>query len=79
MYWILSIVFYFCGRYIHTDGDEKDVERDIYAALLYFWGSDDRDGYEKWESNLEVFFSYFILTSEQKYHYAQIRLGGEAY
>jgi len=39
--------FYFCGRHIHTDGDEKKVKRDIYAALLYFWGSDDYYGDEK--------------------------------
>ena len=28
--------FYFCGKYIHTDGDEKYVERDMYAALSFF-------------------------------------------
>ena len=40
--------FYFCGKYIYTDGDEKEVERDMYAALLYSWGY--HDGYEKLES-----------------------------
>ena len=30
--------FYFCGKYIYTDGDEKEVERDMYAALPYFRG-----------------------------------------
>jgi len=54
--------FYFCGRYINTDADEKKVERDTYAAIPYFWSSGDHYGYEKWESNLEAFFSYFILT-----------------
>jgi len=29
--------------------------------------------------NLEVFFSYFVLTSEQKCHYAQMKLIGKAY
>ena len=45
-------------------GDEKEVGRDMYAAIPCFQGSDDHYGYEKWESNLEVFFSYFVLTSE---------------
>jgi len=27
----------FYGRYINTDVDEKEVEWDMYAALLYFW------------------------------------------
>ena len=39
--------FYFCGKYIYTDGDKKEVERDMYAALPYFQGSNDHDGYEK--------------------------------
>ena len=28
--------FYFCGKYIYTDDDENEVERDMYAALPYF-------------------------------------------
>jgi len=52
--------FYICGKYIYTDGDEKEVERDIYAALSYFRGSNDHIGYEEWESSLKVFFNYFI-------------------
>ena len=32
---------------IYTDGDEKKVERDMYAAISYFRGSTDLDGYEK--------------------------------
>jgi len=39
--------FYFCGKYIYTDGDEKEVERDMYAALSYFRDYDDQYGYEK--------------------------------
>ena len=62
-----------------ADGDEKEVERDMSVAILCFLGSYDRDGFEKWENNLKVFFSYFILTSEQKCRYAQMRLVGEAY
>ena len=47
--------FYFCGRYIYIDGDEKEVERGMYAAISCFRGSHNRDGYEKRESNPEVF------------------------
>ena len=71
--------FYFCGKYICTDDDEKKVERDMYAALLYFRGSNNHIRYEEWKSNLEAFFNYFILTSEQKYHYAQMKLVGQVY
>ena len=39
--------FYFCGKYIYTDGDEKEVEKDMYATLSYFRGSNDQYGYEK--------------------------------
>ena len=39
--------FYFCGKYIYTDGDEKEVEWDMYVALPYFQGSNDQDEYEK--------------------------------
>ena len=42
---------------IYTDGDEE-VERDMYAALPYFRGFNDHDGYEKWENQLEYFFKY---------------------
>jgi len=62
--------FYFYGQYIYTDGDEKKVERDMYAAIPCFRGSHDRDGYEKWESNFEAFFNYFVLTYEHKCRYA---------
>ena len=71
--------FYFCGRCINTDASEKEVERDMYATLPYFQDSNDHIGYEEWESNLEAFFSYFILTSKQKYHHTQMRLVGYAY
>ena len=56
--------FYFCGKYINTKTNDKEVERNMYAALSCFQGSDDQYGYEKWESNLKDFFGYFILTSE---------------
>ena len=53
--------FYFYGKYIYTEGDEKEVEWDMYVTIPYF--RDSHDGYEKWENNLEELFSYFILTS----------------
>ena len=71
--------FYFCGRYINIDAEDKEVERDMYATLPYFQGSNDHDGYEKWENHLEDFFSYFFLTPEQNCRYAQLKLAGESY
>ena len=44
-----------------------------------FSGSNDPYVIEKQKSNLEVFFNYFILISEQKYHYAQMKLVGKTY
>jgi len=38
-----------------ADGDEKEVERDMSVAILCFLGSYDRDGFEKWKNNLELF------------------------
>ena len=70
--------FYFCGKYIYTDSDEKEVERDMYAALLYFRGSNDHDGYEKWEPTWK-FVQIFFLTPEQKCYYTQMKLAGEGY
>jgi len=37
MHWILFIGFYFCEKYIYANGDEKEIKRDMYAALSYFW------------------------------------------
>ena len=54
--------FYFYGKCIYIYGDEKEVERDIYAALAYFWDFSDQDGYEKWENQIEELFGYFSLT-----------------
>ena len=71
--------FYFCGRYIYTNGDNKEVERDMYAAISYFRGSNDHNGYEKQKDHLEYFFSYFFSTPKQKYYYAQMKLAGEVY
>ena len=71
--------FYFCDKYIYTDGDEKEVERDMYATLSYFRGFNDQDGCEKWENQLEHLFRYLSLTPAQKYHYAQMMLAGEVY
>ena len=38
--------FYFCGKYIDTNGD-KVVEKDMHAALPYFQVFDDQDMHEK--------------------------------
>jgi len=73
------IGFYFCGRYIYTGGDDKEVKRDMYAALSYFRGSNDHDVYETWENHLEDFISYFSLTPEQKCYYIQMKLAEEVY
>ena len=73
------MAFYFCGRYINIDADEKEVEQDMFTVVLHFWGSSDRYGYEVWENHFEYFFNYFSMTSEQKYRYAQMRLDREAY
>jgi len=53
--------FYFCDLYIYTDGDPKEVERDMHVSISYFRGSYDHYGYEKWENHLEKFFNYFSL------------------
>ena len=45
MSWTFS--FYFCGRYIYTDGDDKEIEQDMYAAISYFQASNDHARYEK--------------------------------
>ena len=52
--------FYFCGQYIHTNGDPKEVEWKMYAAVPTFRDFYDRYGYEDWESNLETFFNFFL-------------------
>jgi len=51
----------------------------MFEVVPYFRGSYDRYGYEYWESQLEDLFSYFELTTEQKFCYAQLRLDREAY
>ena len=52
---------YFCDRYMYiytyTDGDDKEVERDMYEAIPCFQDSHDRYGYEL-ENYFEEFFSY---------------------
>ena len=71
--------FYFCGRYINTDVEDKKVERDMYATILYFQGSNDPCGYEEWKNYIEDFFSYFSLIPEQKCHYVQMKLAEKVY
>jgi len=58
--------FYFCGRYINTDVDDKKVKQDMYATIPFFRGSSDHYEYENWELHLEDFFIYFSLMSEHK-------------
>ena len=70
---------YFYGKYIYTNGDEKEAERDMYPALLYFRSSNDQDWYEKRENHLENFFMCFSLTLAQKCHYIQLKLTRVAY
>ena len=53
--------FYFVGLYKYTDGDEKEVEQDVYAAIPYFRDSHDHDEYENWKRNLEVFFPVILF------------------
>jgi len=65
--------------HIYTDGDDKKVERDMYAAITYFQDFNDHDGYKERTNHLEYLFSYFSLTTEQKYRYAQMKLDGKAY
>jgi len=65
--------FYFCGQNINTNGDPKEVEQKIYVTVPTFRGFYDRYNYEDWESNLEIFFNYFALTSEQKCLYARLK------
>ena len=52
--------FYFCGSFINTNADEKEVEHYMYMIIPHFWGSHDRYGYEGLENHLEEFFSYFF-------------------
>jgi len=51
--------FYFCGKYIYTDCDDKEVERSMFVVVPYFRGAYDCYGYEDWEMNLEAFFQSF--------------------
>ena len=47
--------FYFCEKYIYTDGDEKEVERDMHAALLYFRDFYDQDDMKSEKIILRIF------------------------
>jgi len=51
----------------------------MFTAVLHFLGSNDLYRYEERQNQLEKFFSYFFLTSEQKYRYVQMRIVGKAY
>ena len=54
--------FYFYGKYINTDCENKYVERALFEAIPFFWGFNNRYGYEALENDLKYFFSYFSLT-----------------
>lgn len=56
----------------------KSSHNTMYKVVLNFRDFDDRYGYEDWESHLEAFFRYFVLTSEEKQLYAQMKLVGES-
>jgi len=70
--------FYFYGRYIHTKNDPKQVENDMYdvpifQVLITFMITKTE------KAIFESFFSYFALTSEQRCHYARMKLVEEPY
>ena len=71
--------FHFCGKCIYIDGDEKEIERDMYAAFPYFRGPNDHDGYEKWKNQLDNFLRYFSLKPTQKCHFTQMKPAEEVY
>ena len=71
--------FYFCGRYINTDCDDKYLERAMFEAIPLFRDFDHRYGYEAWKNGLEDFFNYFYLTTEEKCRSARVKLDREAY
>jgi len=71
--------FYFSDKYINTDRDNKYVEQVMFENVPLFWGFDDRYVYEAWGSDLEYFFSYFSLTTQEKCCYAKPKLDGEVY
>ena len=39
--------FYFSGRYINIDANEKEVERDVFTVVPHFLGSNDHYGYKE--------------------------------
>jgi len=36
MYYIFFMCFYFFGQFIYTDGDDKQVELDMYTVVPFF-------------------------------------------
>lgn len=38
--------FIFCGKYINTDSDFKEIECDIYDPVSYFYGYNGPNGYK---------------------------------
>jgi len=70
--------FYFCGRYINTDAEDKEVERDMYATIHTFGVLMIMMGVKS-EKSSRGFFSYFSLTPKQKCHNALMKLAGVIY
>ena len=57
--------FFFCGKYINTDCEDKYVERAMIGSISFFRGFNDHYGYEAWKNDLKDFFSYFFMTTEK--------------
>jgi len=51
--------FYFCDRYKNIDANDKKVERDMYAAISYFWGSNDQEGMKIGKTISKIFSAIF--------------------
>lgn len=47
----VSILQHGYGKCIDTDGDFKQVEHDIYNAVIYFYGLNEHNDHEDWESH----------------------------
>ena len=58
--------FYFCEKYINTEADEKEVEKDMYQLSRIFGVLMIMMGMQSEKTNLKIFFRYFYLTLEKK-------------
>lgn len=46
--------FIFYGQHINTNGDPKQIERDIYDIILYYHSFNNPYGYKDWKSILNI-------------------------